>query len=103
MGLIDKEQKIIWFETDVRTRGDERIRPLLTGGSWQQPRKIARAAQAVLAFSDDFYSYRKYNKYTVGIEIRDGKIMFYGAWDGSVLAGCCSVTVGFSTFLNIKE
>ena len=71
----DKEQKIIWFETDVRTRGDERIRPLLTGGSWQQPRKIARSGQAVLAFSDDFYSYRKYNKYTVGIEIRDGKII----------------------------
>ena len=70
----DKEQKIIWFETDVRTAGDERIRPLLTGGSWQQPRKIARAARAVLAFSDDFYSYRKYNKYTVGIEIRDGQI-----------------------------
>ena len=71
----DKAQKIVWFETDVRTGGDERIRPLLTGGSWQQPRKIARAAKAVLAFSDDFYSYRKYNKYVIGIEIRDGKII----------------------------
>ena len=30
--------------------------------------------------------------------VRDGKIRFYGAWDGAVLAGCCSVTVGFSTF-----
>ena len=30
--------------------------------------------------------------------IRDGRIRFYGAWDGTVLAGCCSVTVGFSTF-----
>ena len=71
----DKAQKIIWFETDVRTCGDERIRPLLTGGSWQQPRKIARAARAVLAFSDDFYSYRRYNKYVIGIEIRDGTII----------------------------
>ena len=26
------------------------------------------------------------------------EILFFGAWDGSVLAGCCSVTVGFSTF-----
>lgn len=25
-------------------------------------------------------------------------ITFYGAWDGSKLIGCCSVTVGFSTF-----
>lgn len=26
------------------------------------------------------------------------QILFFGAWDGPVLAGCCSVTVGFSTF-----
>lgn len=30
--------------------------------------------------------------------IREDRIRFYGAWDGDVLAGCCSVTVGFSTF-----
>ena len=28
-----------------------------------------------------------------------GQILFYGAWDGETLIGCCSVTVGFSTFL----
>ena len=27
-----------------------------------------------------------------------GQILFYGAWDGNVPAGCCSVTKGFSTF-----
>ena len=27
-----------------------------------------------------------------------GSILFFGAWDGELLAGCCSVTVGFSTF-----
>ena len=26
------------------------------------------------------------------------RILFFGAWDGDILAGCCSVTVGFSTF-----
>lgn len=31
--------------------------------------------------------------------IRDGRILFFGAWDGAALVGCCSVTVGFSTFL----
>ncbi len=30
--------------------------------------------------------------------IRSGEINFFGAWDGKKLAGCCSVTVGFSTF-----
>ena len=26
------------------------------------------------------------------------RIFFYGAWEGNKLIGCCSVTVGFSTF-----
>lgn len=30
--------------------------------------------------------------------IEEERIRFYGAWDGDLLAGCCSVTVGFSTF-----
>lgn len=25
-------------------------------------------------------------------------ILFYGAWDGAFLAGCCSVSIGFSTY-----
>ena len=32
------------------------------------------------------------------IAVEKGQILFYGAWDDGVLAGCCSVTVGFSTF-----
>ena len=30
--------------------------------------------------------------------IEKGQILFYGAWAGTELIGCCSVTVGFSTF-----
>ena len=30
--------------------------------------------------------------------VGEGRILFFGAWDGGRLAGCCSVTVGFSTF-----
>jgi len=30
--------------------------------------------------------------------IHDGRILFYGAWQGNNLIGCCSVTTGFSTF-----
>lgn len=30
--------------------------------------------------------------------INKGRIFFYGAWEGEDLVGCCSVTVGFSTF-----
>ena len=31
--------------------------------------------------------------------IEQGNILFFGAFDGADLVGCCSVTVGFSTFL----
>lgn len=30
--------------------------------------------------------------------IQKGQITFFGAWDKEVLIGCCSITVGFSTF-----
>lgn len=30
--------------------------------------------------------------------MEENRIRFYGAWDGNLLAGCCSVTIGFSTF-----
>ena len=30
--------------------------------------------------------------------ISKGKIFFFGAWKGDSLVGCCSITVGFSTF-----
>lgn len=30
--------------------------------------------------------------------VDENKIIFFGAWDGDELIGCCSVTVGFSTF-----
>ena len=30
--------------------------------------------------------------------LREGRILFFGAYDRGGLVGCCSVTVGFSTF-----
>ena len=30
--------------------------------------------------------------------IKNVQIIFYGAWDGTKLIGCCSIAVGFSTF-----
>ena len=34
----------------------------------------------------------------LALAIGEGRILFFGAWDGGKLVGCCSVTVGFSTF-----
>ena len=30
--------------------------------------------------------------------MKENRILFFGAWDGTTLMGCCSVTIGFSTF-----
>ena len=30
--------------------------------------------------------------------ISNGDILFFGAWKGDAVVGCCSITVGFSTF-----
>ena len=35
---------------------------------------------------------------TLAEAIAAERILFFGAWDGPALVGCCSVTVGFSTF-----
>ena len=72
----DAKEKVIWFECDVRTAQGERMTPLFSEGKkWLYPRAIARTNQAVLAFTDDFHSYRQYNKMTVGTVIRNGEII----------------------------
>ena len=79
----DRKKPLIWFETDIRTRGEERFRTVMTdpenpGAKYNYPYVIAQNEQFVLAFSDDFYADRmKRNKgdgYT-GIIIREGQII----------------------------
>ncbi|MBQ8081660.1 MAG: phosphodiester glycosidase family protein [Clostridia bacterium] len=72
----DKEQRLIWYEADVRTAEGERMKPLFSEGKrWIYPRAIARANKAVLTFSDDFHAYRRYNKMIIGTVIRNGEII----------------------------
>jgi exopolysaccharide biosynthesis protein len=68
---VDPEEKNIWLETEVRTRGDVGLESLSgeADSGTQTPVAIARANQAVLAFTDDFYKMRAY-----GIVIRGGEI-----------------------------
>ncbi|MBO4298912.1 MAG: phosphodiester glycosidase family protein [Clostridia bacterium] len=72
----DAKEKIIWFETDIRTTESERMTALFSERNrWQYPRDIARANRAVLAFTDDFHAYRRYHKQVLGIVIRNGEII----------------------------
>ncbi|MBQ5960595.1 MAG: GNAT family N-acetyltransferase [Firmicutes bacterium] len=38
------------------------------------------------------------DKTSLAKAMADNKITFYGAWEENRLIGCCSVTIGFSTF-----
>ncbi len=68
----DPEEKNIWVEAEVRTRGGETLNSYHedTRKVYQTPVDIARANGAVLAFTDDFYTKRSY-----GVVIRDGEVL----------------------------
>ena len=76
----DDRIPLIWFETEIRTRGEERFRTVMTdpehpGKKNRYPFDIARDEGFVLGFSDDFYAERMNKKETVGIIIREGQII----------------------------
>ena len=71
----DTDEKVYWFACDIRTRGDERITSLYSGGKYMYPRTLARSNKAVLTFNDDNHDYRINQKIPVGIVIRDKKII----------------------------
>lgn len=76
----DSSVPLEWFETEIRTRDGENFYSLQTdpehpGRKYQYPYVIAREAGSVLAFSDDFFAERMEKKQTVGIIIRDGRII----------------------------
>ena len=76
----DSSIPLEWFETEIRTRDGERFYTLQTdpehpGRRYQYPYVIAEEAGCVLAFSDDFFATRMSSGETVGIVIREGKII----------------------------
>ena len=76
----DSSIPLVWFETEIRTRGEERFRTVMTnpekpGKNSQYPYTIARNEGFVLGFTDDFYADRMRNSQTVGIIIREGQIL----------------------------
>ncbi len=71
----DPNAPLVWFETDIKVTGDERMQSLLTGKKYYSPVKIAQDNQAVLAFTDDFFGYRVRQKQAQGILVRNSEIL----------------------------
>ncbi|MBR6028557.1 MAG: phosphodiester glycosidase family protein [Clostridia bacterium] len=76
----DASVPLIWFETEIWTRGGMAFETAVTdpahpGKKFRYPYDIAKDAGFVLGFSDDFYATRMADKETVGIIIRNGEII----------------------------
>lgn len=77
----DSSIPLEWFETEILTRNGESFQTVMTdpdhpGKKFRYPYDIAAEHGFVLGFSDDFYATRLADKETVGIIIREGKILF---------------------------
>jgi len=75
----EPERPLVWFETEIKMRGDEALKSYITDGKTPgirllSPAEIARDNHVVLATTDDFFSHRLRNKQTQGIIVRNGKV-----------------------------
>lgn len=77
----DKLTPLVWFESDVRMRGSEKLETLMDMKATsskvvvKDPRQITQDYNVVFAVSDDFYGYRKKAGYNnAGIIIRRGEV-----------------------------
>ena len=89
---VDKSVPHKWLEAAIRYRDPAFFgamvnlatddNPTPSGTYMSKPTTIARSYNAVFAFSDDFFSYRYFNKMKPGIIIRNGRV-----WSDKTLRG----------------
>lgn len=76
----DVENKLNWFEGDIRCSRETPLKTYLTPGknpgkAFDSPVDIARDNQIVLAVTDDFFGHRWYEGKRMGIIIREGHVV----------------------------
>ncbi len=76
----DPVSTLIWYETEVLCTPESPLTTCLTEGktpgkSCLNPVTLANNNNAVLAITDDFFAVRRNNKQTVGVVIRNGRII----------------------------
>ena len=79
--ITESETPLIWYETEIWLTGEQKLRSLMNPKSKKltvkDPRLIAEEYGAILAFSDDFFGYRKQQGvHNAGVIIRDGTIVY---------------------------
>jgi len=78
--VTDELNKLIWFEVHLYLSSQHPLITMATnpdkpGTNYQTPVQIARTNHYVFAINDDFFGYRISHKHTIGIVIRNKKII----------------------------
>ena len=77
---ISEEEKVLWYEADIQTCAATPLMFLSAneenpGRGFRYPERIMREKKAVFGINDDQFAHRLYQHQTVGVIIRDGKIL----------------------------
>ena len=72
--------KMIWYEADIQTTEKTPVQlfaanPENPGKGFMYAERIARSNLLVFAINDDQFGHRLYNRQTIGIVVRDGKVL----------------------------
>jgi len=75
---VERNRNLVWYETEVKVQPGlkfvtQHANPEAIGRRFKKAEVLAKELNAILAFSDDFYGFRVYQKRTPGIIIQDGK------------------------------
>lgn len=78
--FISEEQEVLWYEADIQTCPQTPLEFFSAneenpGRGFRYPERIMRDNKAVFGINDDQFAHRLYNHDTVGIIIRNGKII----------------------------
>ena len=79
--ISEDKTPLIWYETDIQLGGEQKLCSLMDPADKKlvvkDPRQIAEEYGAILAFSDDFYGYRRQQGVkNAGIIIRDCTVLY---------------------------
>jgi len=78
--VVERKRTLIWYETEIKVAPGlkfttQHTNPEQIGRRFMWAQDFATQLNAILAFSDDFYGFRVYQKRTPGIIIQNGVLL----------------------------
>ena len=78
--VVERKRKLVWYETEIRlTPGvkfvTQHANPEQIGRRFMMAEDFAAQLNSILAFSDDFYGFRVYQKRRPGVIIQNGVLL----------------------------